>query len=534
MIGGGVFSNALDFKRADSTVRRGIANFSKINSPTFFDCNGVLAGVLDKWNKPELAIKHARICMQQYLWSGVTTPAANSFRKLGQKDSALYYYRLSIDLIRSNWWGKKDLLNVYNGLGELYTDDGQFDSARYYLGKSLTEKTSSKFPRDRMETLFLLSKLFETKKQADSALHYLKEAIIIKDTLFNNDRQNAINNIFSTKEKQKRELEHSRQKYQSELRQYLLSGAILGITAILALVYRNYRKKQDMVKSIQKEKSEADRQKSIAEEALASLKQTQHQLILNEKMASLGELTAGIAHEIQNPLNFVNNFSQLNSELAAEGREAISLGNLGNAEEIMNTLVENNEKILQHGKRADAIVKAMLQHTRTSIGVKDQTDINALTEEYLRLAYHGFCAKDKTFRSDYSFTPDASLGKVNVVSSDIGRVILNLINNAFYTVHEKKKQVGDGYQPEVTVSTRLVTDPKNSLTISVKDNGKGIPQKILDKIFQPFFTTKPTGEGTGLGLSLSYDIVKAHGGEIRVESNEGEGSVFIIRLPIGA
>jgi signal transduction histidine kinase len=268
--------------------------------------------------------------------------------------------------------------------------------------------------------------------------------------------------------------------------------------------------------------------KQKAEAALTELQATQKQLIQAEKMASLGELTAGIAHEIQNPLNFVNNFSSLNTELVEELKEAISSGNWGDAEEIIGMLSDNEEKILQHGKRADAIVKGMLQHTRSGSGTKEPTDINALCDEYLRLAFHGFRAKDKSFNSDFSFTPDPDLGKISVVPQEIGRVVLNLISNAFYAVHEKAKRSGKDYQPAVKVMTRK-TD--GMVVIAVADNGTGIPQKVVDKIFQPFFTTKPTGEGTGLGLSLSYDIVKAHGGELVVETKEGEGTAFVINLP---
>jgi signal transduction histidine kinase len=269
------------------------------------------------------------------------------------------------------------------------------------------------------------------------------------------------------------------------------------------------------------------------ENTLNDLRQTQKQLVQAEKMASLGELTAGIAHEIQNPLNFVNNFSSLNTELVAEGLEAISSGNLEDAEDILKTLAENSDKILQHGKRADAIVKGMLQHTRTSTGAKEPTDINALCDEYLRLAYHGLRAKDSTFNASMKTDFEENIGKVNIIPQDMGRVLLNLVNNAFYAVDEKKKKTGGSYEPEVALSTRMVSAPNPSIIVSVRDNGNGIPQKILDKIFQPFFTTKPTGQGTGLGLSLSYDIVKAHGGEIIVESKEGEGTIFSVVIPVG-
>jgi signal transduction histidine kinase len=245
-------------------------------------------------------------------------------------------------------------------------------------------------------------------------------------------------------------------------------------------------------------------------------------------MASLGELTAGIAHEIQNPLNFVNNFSDINRELLEELKAEVNKGNIDEVKAIADDVINNEEKINHHGKRADSIVKGMLQHSRTSSGQKEPTDINALCDEYLRLAYHGLRAKDKSFNAITKTDFDSSISKVNVVSQEIGRVILNLINNAFYAVDEKKKQSGNEYEPTVSVSTKK---EKNMIEIKVKDNGNGIPQKVLDKIFQPFFTTKPTGQGTGLGLSLSYDIVKAHGGELNVETKENKGSEFIIILP---
>ncbi len=264
-------------------------------------------------------------------------------------------------------------------------------------------------------------------------------------------------------------------------------------------------------------------------QSLEHLKSTQSQLIQSEKMASLGELTAGIAHEIQNPLNFVNNFSEVNTELIEELQQGLKAGKIDDAISISNDIRDNEEKINHHGKRADAIVKGMLQHSRRSSGIKDPTDINALCDEYLRLSYHGLRAKDKSFNATMKTDFDDSIGNINIIPQDIGRVVLNLINNAFYAVDEKKKQAGENYEPTVTVSTKKLND---KVEIKVADNGNGIPQKVLDKIFQPFFTTKPTGQGTGLGLSLSYDIVKAHGGELKVETKEGKGSEFTIQLPI--
>jgi two-component system, NtrC family, sensor kinase len=239
-------------------------------------------------------------------------------------------------------------------------------------------------------------------------------------------------------------------------------------------------------------------------------------------------LTAGIAHEIQNPLNFINNFSEVNAELIAEMKEEIEKGNLEEVKAIADDIAANEEKITHHGKRADGIVKGMLQHSRTGNRQKEATDINVLTDEYLRLAYHGLRAKDKSFNAVMKTDFDETIGPVNIITQDIGRVILNLITNAFYAVAQKKKLQSDHYEPTVSVSTKKIGE---KLEVKVKDNGNGIPQKVLDKIFQPFFTTKPAGEGTGLGLSLSYDIIKAHNGELKVETKEEEGAEFIIILP---
>lgn len=288
--------------------------------------------------------------------------------------------------------------------------------------------------------------------------------------------------------------------------------------------------------------AEITKQKEELEHTLEELKATQAQLIQSEKMASLGELTAGIAHEIQNPLNFVNNFSEISIELLNEMMEELASQHSGEVEAIASDIRQNLEKIVHHGKRADSIVKGMLQHSRSNSGVKEPTDINALCDEYLRLAYHGLRAKDKSFNATLKTNFDEALGKIDIVPQEIGRVILNLLTNAFYAVSEKKNQLekeaqsGDGqsakqvYEPSVLIGTKKL-DTK--IEIVVRDNGNGIPEEALDKIFQPFFTTKPTGKGTGLGLSMSYEIVtKAHGGELKVENNEAEGVTFTIVLPV--
>jgi signal transduction histidine kinase len=294
------------------------------------------------------------------------------------------------------------------------------------------------------------------------------------------------------------------------------------VLLIAFFLYRNSKTKQ-------RANVQLHEQKQRVEAAFAELKATQVQLIQKEKMASLGELTAGIAHEIQNPLNFVNNFSSVNQELIEEIESELEKGNVGEAKAIVKDLKANEEKISHHGRRADNIVKGMLQHSRLSTGNKELVNINQLTDEYLRLSYQGLRAKDKSFSTTLETSFDESVGKIEAVPQDIGRVLLNLFNNAFYAVHEKKNSLNGQYEPVVWVGTKK---RNGSVEISVKDNGTGIQQNALHKIFQPFFTTKPTGKGTGLGLSISYDIItKGHGGEMKVETTEGEGSEFIISIP---
>jgi len=268
--------------------------------------------------------------------------------------------------------------------------------------------------------------------------------------------------------------------------------------------------------------------------SLEELKSAQAQLVQAEKMASLGELTAGIAHEIQNPLNFVNNFSEVSKELLEEMLEEIKNGDMEEVNSIANDVTQNLEKILHHGKRADGIVKGMLQHSRKNSDEKEAIDINLLVDEYLRLAYHGLRAKDNTFNASLDSSYDKSIEKISIIPQDIGRVVLNIITNAFYACNEKKKKLEkeqsglNGFQPKVSVTTKK---ENNSIEIIISDNGNGIKKTIINKIFQPFFTTKPTGQGTGLGLSLSYDIITTHGGTLKVDSETGKGTNFIIKLP---
>jgi len=412
-------------------------------------------------------------------------------------------------------------------IADIYGQPGQRDSCIYYAQKALADAQKSSVGNSIAEVCLFLSTLYE-KSDLALALQYQKMALaaIQKKNSFGN--LNAIQNLaaFDDEERQY-ESDITQAAYQNRVKQYALLAGLTVFLLIAFFLYRNNKQKQKANALLRQQKEEISTQKVIAEKTLSELKSTQSQLIQSEKMASLGELTAGIAHEIQNPLNFVNNFSEVSNELITEMKEEFKKGETEEGFAIADDIQQNLEKILHHGKRADAIVKGMLQHSRNSNGVKEPTDINALCDEYLRLSYHGIRARDKSFDATMKTDFDASIGNINIIPQDIGRVVLNLINNAFYAVDEKKKQIGEGYEPTVSVNTKKMN---GKVEISVKDNGKGIPQKVLDKIFQPFFTTKPTGQGTGLGLSLSYDIVKAHGGELKVETKEGEGSEFIIQL----
>jgi len=405
---------------------------------------------------------------------------------------------------------------AYISLNRIYTDLKKNDSALYYAKESLKIFEKRKDPVGKKDAYNLLASYFDHMGRTDSATAYLKFAKSLSDSLSQEERKNllAFQDVVVDEQVKLEQLEKEKIETKSKVRTNSLIGGLIILSLIGLILYRNNQKEK--------------KAKMVLEKTLRELKSTQSQLIQSEKMASLGELTAGIAHEIQNPLNFVNNFSEVNKELLSELKDEIDKGNMDEIKAIANSVIDNEEKINQHGKRADAIVKGMLQHSRTSNGQKELTDINVLADEYLRLAFHGLRAKDKSFNARFETDFDPLIGKINIVPQEIGRVILNLINNAFYAVSEKKKKAADVYEPVVTLSTG-----KNNgrIEIKVKDNGNGIPQKVLDKIFQPFFTTKPTGQGTGLGLSLSYDIAKAHGGEIKVNTKENEGSEFIIQLP---
>ncbi|MEO6814023.1 MAG: ATP-binding protein [Ginsengibacter sp.] len=459
--------------------------------------------------------------------------------KLNNDSAAFVYYKKGIDIL-SLQNNLKDLAGAYNSLATLFINRFQNDSAIYYAQKALDIAKQKKFNQEKSEAYLILSEAYE-KTDTKEALQYYKLAMAAKDSLFNQDKQRQIASFKFNEEIRRNEIKSAQMQYKNRNRLYILSGLLALFLAVMIFLFRLNRQRQ--------------KAKTKIEKAYSELKATQAQLIQSEKMASLGELTAGIAHEIQNPLNFVNNFSEVNKEMLEE-LKAERLKPKGERDEqtetdIINDVIENSEKINHHGKRAGDIVKGMLQHSRSGTGVKEPTDINALCDEYLRLSYHGLRAKDKSFNAIMKTDFDKSIGQVNIIPQEIGRVLLNLFNNAFYACTERSRsavneqinqnlisnskevtpfeKVSPLYEPTVSVTTKK---SGNSVLITVSDNGNGIPQKIVDKIFQPFFTTKPTGQGTGLGLSLSYDIVKAHGGEIKVESQERKGTEFIIQLPV--
>ncbi|MBS1919118.1 MAG: tetratricopeptide repeat protein [Bacteroidetes bacterium] len=423
-----------------------------------------------------------------------------------------------------------NIFQAYSIMGNIFYLQEKYAEAIPFLEKAFKEiNSATNYDKTTAEFLKKLSVCYEKTGNYIKALSNYKLSAEIEDSITRKSNirkatEQSMNFEFAKKQEvlaaeHKKDLELQKTKQMA----LTIGLVLLFLLGLLALIGFKNKQKANKTLKLQKKKIES---------ALAELKSTQAQLIQSEKMASLGELTAGIAHEIQNPLNFVNNFSEVNKEMIDEVIDEISKGNYNEAKNILNDIKENSEKINHHGKRAADIVKGMLQHSRTSTGQKELTDINALCDEYFRLSYHGLRAKDKTFNAKFETDFDTNLPKINVLPQDIGRVILNLINNAFYAVSEKaksSKQNAEGYEPTVSVSTKSLGD---KVEVKVKDNGNGIPSTIKDKIFQPFFTTKPTGSGTGLGLSLSYDIItKGHAGELKVETKEGRGSEFIILLP---
>jgi two-component system NtrC family sensor kinase len=489
------------------------------------------------------------------------------YQNLGKTDDAVFYYKkmssavpsskeLSAKAVADYHWAfyhlyhtkqyeKADSL-IADGIkeclatGDFLLDDFYIWSANSSIGQNKIDKAITKAkmgfklsflindPDGEKESAGLLESCYEKIKKPDSAFRYLK----IQDSLgvAIQDHSNALEIQQFQFDQQLNKKEQAAASAIQEQRQrsrtliYVFVTSVAFLLVILTIQWRNSNQKRRANETLRQ-------QKEKVESTLTELRSAQTQLIQREKMASLGELTAGIAHEIQNPLNFVNNFSEVNRELMGELGEELEKGDIKEAKALAADIIENLDKITHHGKRADSIVKGMLEHSKQSTGAKELTDINKLADEYLRLAYNGFLAKNKMFNIALVSHFEAELPMISISGQEIGRVLLNLFNNAFYAVHRKSATASDDYKPVVEICT---TTKMGNILITVKDNGSGIADNIKDKIMQPFFTTKPTGEGTGLGLSLSYDIVvKGHGGSISVETKEGEFAAFIIQLPIG-
>ena len=454
------------------------------------------------------------------------------YLKKGDKQKAKKYYYEGLSLaIKEN--NQSSIARINHSLIQVFLQENEKDSALVYAVKNLGIVKSVGSETEAINTGLAFEDIYlayQLKNQLDSAYKYQGLALLAKDSFYKTRIKNIADfqNLSLEETKRLENLEKEKIETQSKIRTYTLLSVLAVLSIIGFLLYRNNRQKQKANKVLLE-------QKVKVESTLSQLKSTQAQLIQSEKLASLGELTAGIAHEIQNPLNFVNNFSEVSAELVQEIKEERQKPKENQDEslvdEIFNDISQNLEKITLHGKRASSIVKGMLEHSRQSSGERELTDINILADEYLRLSYHGIRAKDNNFNSDYQTDFDENLPKIEVISQDMGRVLLNLINNAFWAVNERNKKGETGYAPKVTVTTQLTAN--SQLLIAIKDNGTGMSETTKAKIFQPFFTTKPTGQGTGLGLSLAYDIVaKGHGGTIEVETKEGEGSTFILKLPI--
>jgi signal transduction histidine kinase len=455
-------------------------------------------------------------------YGSVLLNTGRTYAALGNQPKAIEYYRKALTASTE--------LGYYRGvvasnllLADYYNASAKNDSALLSIRNALSMSQTLNAPDLLLRSYTSFTKYYRTTHNTDSIVKYQAMIITINDSLFNAKQAQQFQNIDFDEQQRQQQIAATEKQYKAKLQRNILLGSLGTFFLAALLLWRNIRQRKRSSTILQKQKEEL-------EIALTTLKTTQKQLIQSEKMASLGELTAGIAHEIQNPLNFVNNFSEVNIELIDEMNEKFKLGKNNEAVELAEDIKQNNEKINFHGKRADSIVKGMLQHSRSSSGQKEMTDINNLADECLRLSFHGMRAKDKSFNVKTETIFDNSIPPVNISSQDIGRVLLNLFTNSFYSVTQKRQKLGETFEPEISVKTAKTT---KGIIISIRDNGNGIPQKVLDKVFQPFFTTKPTGEGTGLGLSMSYDIItKGHNGELKVETKEGEYAEFIITLPV--
>jgi two-component system NtrC family sensor kinase len=525
-----IYSDEGDERQSIKFTLRGLAAArSAHNSRSIAVALGNLGDSYEKLNKLDSALLYM---MQGYhadkklhnisLLEVSLNNLGNVYRKMHRPDSALYYYRQAIILHRqtedNDAWAETTI-----GMAKVFKTLKLQDSSLYYARQSMTLGQRGGFTARVLDASTFLTEYFKDAGRLDSAFVYQQVLLAAKDSLFSQEKTKEVQDLTFSERQRQLDIQERDASYRANIRFYLLLALVLFLIILAFVFWRNNRKNE-------KAKKLLEQQKEQIQTTLGELKSTQNQLIQSAKMASLGELTAGIAHEIQNPLNFVNNFSEVNREMIFELKQELNEGNIAEAMAIANDIESNEGKISHHGKRADFIVKGMLEHSRSGSGEKQATNINTLTDEFLKLSYHGLRAKDKNFNANLvtSFAPQ--LPKIEVVQQDIGRVLINLFSNAFYAVRERAKEGEVDFKPEVSVRTFV---ENGSLIISVKDNGQGVSEEIKHKIMQPFFTTKPAGEGTGLGLSLSYDIiVKGHGGKLEVNSVAGEYSEFIIKLPV--
>jgi signal transduction histidine kinase len=528
---GTIYSFQSDHKKSIEYNLRGIEQAKLLNDDYWVRTSLTNISMdYEKLKNLDSALYYANLVYEKSLLSNdvVGLPRSLSIladlnEKKSNHNTALAYLRQALTFLHKS---PNDYLisGIYYQMSDIFHQQNKSDSELHYAMQSFGVSKKINFIAGELSATDLLIHYFKTNENKDSILKYLELNISFKDSVFGQQKSKDFQTLSINENIRQKQIQEAKdqaqQEYKIKFEIYSLVGGLAIVLIVVFFLFRNNKQQKESTLKI--------------ERAFNDLKSTQQQLIQSEKMASLGELTAGIAHEIQNPLNFVNNFSEVSNELIEEMVDEVKKGNTTEVEAIANDIKQNLEKINHHGKRADAIIKGMLQHSRSSSGIKEPTDINALCDEYLRLSYHGLRAKDKSFNATIKTDLDNNIGNINIIPQDIGRVILNLLTNAFYVVDEKKKSGIENYEPTVSVSTKKVADQSDSYRIEIKvtDNGNGIPQKVLDKIFQPFFTTKPTGQGTGLGLSLSYDIVtKGHGGELIVETKEGKGSTFIIQLP---
>jgi len=500
--------------------------FSKAGGDDLFVAYGLgeLGILYYQQHKTDSAIYFEQKAFESSVRTNNAVQVSRSLFELGemQKDDRLKlkYYWAGASIANA----KQDtieLIYAAKNLASYYEQHDSIDSGIFYAKKAY-RLSANKALSDQIEPAHLLIQLYKGRN-ADSTLKYTNIYYADRDSMYSISKTERAQSMAFAEQQRQEEAAAQKKAYQTTLRLYMLIAIIVFLIVLAFVFWRNNRQKEKANEQLQIQKEQI-------QTTLQELKSTQTQLIQSEKMASLGELTAGIAHEIQNPLNFVNNFSEVNTELIDEMKQEIDKGDLAEIKALAIDIEENSKKINLHGRRADAIVKGMLQHSQTGSGTKEPTNINALAGECMRLAYHGLRAKDKSFNVEMVRHFDETLPPINVIPQDMVRVILNLLNNAFYAVNQKQKTAGADYKPEVSLTTAA---ENGQVIIKVKDNGTGIPDAIKEKIMQPFFTTKPTGEGTGLGLSLTYDmVVKGHGGSIKVNSIDGEGSEFIVSLPL--